>query len=126
MYSEIYNVHHRSLKKCYNYNNINVFLESQFPIQVQRYQSMQSLRHLRDPHYQGIRSRKARRVIDKSGDRNVTNTNIPERSWRFLKDFVNTLVRLLILYNIEKEFTKNLSHSCYINNIKRLMNNGVT
>lgn len=58
---------------------------------------MQSLRHLRDPHYQGIRSRKARRVIDKSGDRNVTSTNIPERSWRFLKDFVNTLVRIFVL-----------------------------
>lgn len=53
---------------------------------------MQSLRNRRDPHYQGIRTRRSRRVIEKSGDRNVGFLHIPERSRRFFKDFVTTLV----------------------------------
>ncbi|KAG4079530.1 hypothetical protein HA402_005227 [Bradysia odoriphaga] len=63
-----------------------------FPIEIHRHQSMQSLRHRRDPHYQGNRIRKAKRVIDKSGDRNIEFVNIPERGWRFCKDFVTTLI----------------------------------
>lgn len=63
-----------------------------FPVEFQRHQSMQSLRHRRDPHFQGNRMRKARRVIDKSGDRNIEFVNIPERGMRFFKDFVTTLV----------------------------------
>ena len=59
---------------------------------MHRYQSMQSLRHRRDPHFQGNRSRKPRRVIDKTGERNIDFINIPQRGWRFFKDFVTTLV----------------------------------
>lgn len=54
---------------------------------------MASLRSRHDPHYQGVRSRRARRVIDKSGERNINFTNIPHRSMLFLKDFVTTVVR---------------------------------
>lgn len=53
---------------------------------------MASLRSRRDPHYQGVRSRRARRVIDKMGERNINFLNIPHRSWLFMKDFVTTLV----------------------------------
>ncbi|KAJ6650043.1 ATP-sensitive inward rectifier potassium channel 8 [Pseudolycoriella hygida] len=63
-----------------------------FPIELHRHQSMQSLRHRRDPHYQGNRVRKSKRVIDKSGERNIEFVNIPERGWRFFKDFVTTLI----------------------------------
>lgn len=71
------------------------FLDVVFPIELHRHQSMQSLRHRRDPHYQGNRIRKAKRVIDKSGERNIEFVNIPERGWRFFKDFVTTLVILI-------------------------------
>lgn len=64
------------------------------PVVLHRYQSMQSLRHRRDPNYNGMRSRRAKRVIDKTGERNVGFLNIPERSWRFFKDFFTTLVSL--------------------------------
>lgn len=53
---------------------------------------MQNLRNRRDPHYQGNRHRRAKRVIDKSGERNVGFLHIPERSRRFLRDFVTTFV----------------------------------
>lgn len=66
------------------------------PVVLHRYQSMQSLRHRRDPNYNGMRSRRAKRVIDKTGERNVGFLNIPERSWRFFKDFFTTLVSLNI------------------------------
>lgn len=69
-----------------------LFLDVVFPIELHRHQSMQSLRHRRDPHYQGNRIRKAKRVIDKSGEHNIEFVNIPERGWRFFKDFVTTLV----------------------------------
>ena len=67
-----------------------------FPVELHRHQSMQSLRHRRDPHYQGMRSRRAKRVVDKSGERNVGFLHIPHRSWRFFKDFVTTLVYFLV------------------------------
>lgn len=66
------------------------------PIQMERYHSMHSLRSRKDPHFQGNRSRKSRRVIDKAGERNIEYLNIPQRSWIFLKDFVNTLVSIHI------------------------------
>lgn len=53
---------------------------------------MHSLRNRRDPHYQGVRTRRPRRVIDKSGVRNIGFIHIPERSRRFFRDFVTTLV----------------------------------
>lgn len=74
------------------------------PIELHRYQSMQSLRHRRDPHYQGIRSRRAKRVIDKGGERNVGFLNIPERSWRFFKDFVTTLVKIGLFFHLKNFF----------------------
>lgn len=67
---------------------------------------MQSLRHRRDPHYQGNRIRKAKRVIDKSGERNIEFVNIPERGWRFFKDFVTTLVILIQFKDYEPSTRK--------------------
>lgn len=64
----------------------------QLPVELQRTRSMQSLRYRRDPNYHGIRSRKPRRVIDKIGQRNVGYHHIPERSRRFIRDFVTTFV----------------------------------
>lgn len=73
-------------------NNSNSPDHIALPVELHRHQSMASLRSRRDPLYQGMRSRRARRVIDKTGDRNVAIENIPQRSWLFLKDFVTTLV----------------------------------
>lgn len=61
-------------------------------MQIERSQSVQNLRNRRDPHYQGNRAPRAKRVICKTGERNVGVLNIPERSLRFFKDFVTTLV----------------------------------
>lgn len=55
--------------------------------------SMLSLRNRRDQQYQGVRMLKPARIVNKAGDRNVENKNIPEKSARFIKDIVHTLVR---------------------------------
>lgn len=62
------------------------------PVEMVRRPSLQSLRIRRDQQYQGIRTPKSRRVVNKGGDRNISVLNIPERSVRFFKDFVTTLV----------------------------------
>ncbi|KAL7044751.1 hypothetical protein ACKWTF_002042 [Chironomus riparius] len=54
--------------------------------------SMLSLRNRRDPQYHGIRAIKPARVVNKAGDRNVHAKNLPEKSYRFIKDLVHTLV----------------------------------
>lgn len=54
--------------------------------------SMMSLKIKRDPQYHGIRMLKPVRVVNKAGDRNVSGINLQEKSARFAKDLVNTLV----------------------------------
>lgn len=54
--------------------------------------SMLSLRSRRDPKYQGVRQLRPCRVVNKSGDRNVNGINLPEKSVKFMKDLVNTVV----------------------------------
>lgn len=54
--------------------------------------SMMSLRNRRDPQFHGIRTIKPARVVNKAGDRNVHAKNLPEKSYRFIKDLVHTLV----------------------------------
>lgn len=70
------------------------------PVEMVRRPSLQSLRIRRDQQYQGIRTPKSRRVVNKGGDRNISVLNIPERSVRFFKDFVTTLVSLNFKYII--------------------------
>lgn len=62
------------------------------PVEMVRRPSLQSLRIRRDQQYQGIRTPKSRRVVNKGGGRNISVLHIPERSVRFFKDFVTTLV----------------------------------
>lgn len=52
----------------------------------------QSLKNRRDYQLQGARMLKPARIVNKGGDRNVDSVHIPEKSARFLKDIVNTLV----------------------------------
>ena len=40
--------------------------------------------------------RKPYRVIEKNGRENVTFKKIPEKSWRYIRDFVTTLVRWIL------------------------------
>lgn len=54
---------------------------------------MLSLRNRRDPQFQGVRMLKTVRIVNKSGDKNVESVNLPEKSARFIKDFVHTLVK---------------------------------
>lgn len=54
--------------------------------------SVRGLRNRHDHQYQGIRSSRQKRVINKTGERNITVLNLPEKSVRFFKDFVTTLV----------------------------------
>ena len=64
-------------------------------------QSDPTLRHRgRDPYYHGVRGRRAKRVVNKTGDQNIGFINIPNRSLRFLQDFVTTLVR--VFFFVEK------------------------
>uniref|UniRef100_A0A1B0EUJ5 Kir3 channel protein n=2 Tax=Lutzomyia longipalpis TaxID=7200 RepID=A0A1B0EUJ5_LUTLO len=62
------------------------------PVELVRKPSMQSLRQRRDPLFQGTRTKRTRRVIHRNGKRNVTLMHIPQRSARFFKDFVTTLI----------------------------------
>lgn len=41
----------------------------------------------------GRRPQKPRRVISKSGERNISLTNLPQRSKRYILDFITTIVR---------------------------------
>lgn len=54
--------------------------------------SMLSLRNRKDPQYHGIRTIKPARVVHKAGTRNVSSKNLPQKSYRFIKDLVHTLV----------------------------------
>lgn len=38
---------------------------------------------------------KPARIVNKAGDRNVESVNLPEKSRRFLKDIVHTLVKIM-------------------------------
>ncbi|GAB0090280.1 ATP-sensitive inward rectifier potassium channel 11 isoform X1 [Sergentomyia squamirostris] len=62
------------------------------PIELVRRPSMQSLRQRRDPLYQGTRMKRTKRVIYRNGKRNVDFFNIPQKSARYFKDFVTTLI----------------------------------
>lgn len=62
------------------------------PAEFVRRPSMTSIRMKRDQLFQGTRTRRNPRVIFKNGRRNTTFRKIPERSIRFAKDFVTTLV----------------------------------
>lgn len=62
------------------------------PAEFIRRPSMLSIRLKRDQLFQGTRTRRNPRVIFKNGFRNTTFRKIPERSIRFAKDFVTTLV----------------------------------
>lgn len=65
----------------------------QLPVVMKKHPSMLSLRNRRDPQYQGVRMLKTVRIVNKGGDRNVESVNMPEKSARFIKDFVHTLVK---------------------------------
>jgi hypothetical protein len=71
---------------------ISQFKSQQFPVVVEKAPSMLSLRNRRDPQYQGNRTLKTARIVNKAGDRNVDSINLPEKSARFIKDIVHTLV----------------------------------
>lgn len=55
----------------------------------------QTVKNRRDQQFQGARMLKPARIVNKGGDRNVDSVHIPEKSARFLKDIVNTLVNCL-------------------------------
>lgn len=86
--------------KPFQCRSLLVLIELSFPLSLERTRSMQSLRHRHDPYYHGIRSRRPRRVVSKTGERNVGFLHIPERSRRFIKDFVTTFVRLYRTFKI--------------------------
>lgn len=56
---------------------------------MERRQSAQKNKHV---HFRGNRALRTKRAISKSGRTNVYVKHIPERSRRFCKDFVTTLV----------------------------------
>lgn len=53
---------------------------------------MLSLRNRREPQFQDVRTLKPARIVNKAGDRNSYAVNLPEKSARFIKDIVHTLV----------------------------------
>lgn len=53
---------------------------------------MLSLRNRREPQFQGVRTLKPARIVNKAGDRNSYAVNLPEKSARFIKDIAHTLV----------------------------------
>ncbi|CAO1344729.1 unnamed protein product [Diamesa tonsa] len=67
-------------------------LQLPLPVTLHKQPSMMNLRARRDQHYQGVRTLKPARVINKAGDRNVDGIHLPHRSARFFKDFLTTLV----------------------------------
>ncbi|XP_055543227.1 ATP-sensitive inward rectifier potassium channel 11-like isoform X2 [Wyeomyia smithii] len=66
----------------------------QFPIILQSARNMQQIRQRlrRDPEHQGTRAIRSTRVINKAGERNVLFLHLPQKSVRFVKDLVTTLV----------------------------------
>ncbi|XP_058451523.1 ATP-sensitive inward rectifier potassium channel 11-like [Malaya genurostris] len=66
----------------------------QFPIILQSARNMQHIRQRlrRDPEHQGTRAIRSTRVINKAGERNVLFLHLPQKSVRFVKDLVTTLV----------------------------------
>ncbi|XP_058815610.1 ATP-sensitive inward rectifier potassium channel 11-like [Topomyia yanbarensis] len=66
----------------------------QFPIILQSARNMQHIRQRlrRDPEHQGRRAIRSTRVINKAGERNVLFLHLPQKSVRFVKDLVTTLV----------------------------------
>jgi hypothetical protein len=63
------------------------------PVVIEKKPSMLCLRSRRDQQFQGARLPKQARIVNKGGDRNIESINLPEKSARFLKDIVHTLVR---------------------------------
>ncbi|KXJ73981.1 hypothetical protein RP20_CCG014596 [Aedes albopictus] len=68
--------------------------QSGFPVILQSVRSMRHVRQRlrRDPVHQGTRAIRSSRVINKAGERNVLFLNLPQKSVRFVKDLVTTLV----------------------------------
>lgn len=60
---------------------------------MEKQPSMLSLRNRRDQQYQGVRMLRPARIVNKAGDRNIGSINVPEKSARFFKDIVHTLVK---------------------------------
>lgn len=53
---------------------------------------MLNLRNRRDQAFQGVRTLRVPRIINKAGNRNISTINLPEKSARYLKDLVTTLL----------------------------------
>lgn len=68
------------------------FVDFQLPVMMKKQPSLMSLRNRRDPKFHGIRTIKPARVVRKAGDRNVYAKHLPQKSYRFYKDLVHTLV----------------------------------
>ncbi|XP_065081291.1 ATP-sensitive inward rectifier potassium channel 12-like [Ochlerotatus camptorhynchus] len=68
--------------------------QSNFPIILQSVRRMKHLRQRlrRFPEHHGTRAIRSSRVINKAGERNVQFLNLPQKSVRFVKDLVTTLV----------------------------------
>ena len=62
---------------------------------MQKQPSMLNLKHRREQQFQGVRMVKPARIVNKGGDRNVESIHIPEKSAKFFKDFVHTLVKTI-------------------------------
>lgn len=74
-------------------DNVNHQLKDfQLPVVMKKQPSMMSLRNRRDPQFHGIRTIRPARVVRKAGDRNVYARHLPQKSYRFFKDLVHTLV----------------------------------
>lgn len=71
---------------------MKTLLDFQLPIMMKKQPSMMSLRNRRAQQYQGMRTLKPARVVNKPGNRNITAINLPEKSRRFMKDLVHTLI----------------------------------
>ncbi|XP_021701200.1 ATP-sensitive inward rectifier potassium channel 11 isoform X2 [Aedes aegypti] len=74
--------------------NLHQQPQSGFPVILQSVRTMRHVRHRlrRDPEHQGRRAIRSSRVINKAGERNVLFLNLPQKSVRFVKDLVTTLV----------------------------------
>lgn len=99
-----------------------MFLDLQFPVEIHRAESMYSLRNRRDQSHAGNRAIRSKRVIDKAGEEHIDYINIPRRSVRFFKDFVNTLVRIFFMRILSFRLFFNINSLSIFN--CRLMNDG--
>lgn len=57
---------------------------------IKKLPSMLRLQNCRDPQF--VRKLKSARIVNKAGDRNSYAVHLPQKSGRFLKDIVHTLV----------------------------------